>query len=314
MKWHELKAHWRRVRQSAMFFGMFATGVRVGANLLLLPVLLSKLPTADLALWWVFGSLGGFVNLADFGFGSTIVRVYSYLWAGAEDFDAEGLRPHSGNTEPNRPRIRQLNVTVGYFYWLLSAGATLLIAVIGTLLLFKPVAAVSDPRLAWFAWLVQIFLIGYGLGSNRWMLACQGLGRMRELQASNLFGGLAYVAVATVLLLNGRGLFGLLIASFIRSVITRTYCKSVYRRVVPNVPGEHIKPEMGIMKRLWPNASKLGVISIGTFLLANGNVLICSQFLDDKATASFEALGQSRFMIPMFGLMCSPGTFGTTLR
>ena len=32
------------------------------------------------------------------------------------------------------------------------------------------------------------------------MLACQGLGRMRELQAANLFGGLAYVALATVLL------------------------------------------------------------------------------------------------------------------
>lgn len=292
MKFKEISAHWRRVRQSAMFFGMFATAVRVGANLLLLPVLLSKLPTAELALWWVFGSLGGFVNLADFGFGSTIVRIYSYLWAGAEDFDAEGLRPHSGNTEPNLARIRQLNATVGYFYWLLSSGATLVIAIIGTLLLFKPVALVGDPRMAWFAWVLQIFLIGYGLGTSRWMLACQGLGRMKELQASNLFGGLAYVGVATALLLSGWGLFGLLIASFLRSVIARSYCHRVYFKVVPKVPGLHIKPDMAIMKRLWPNASKLGVISIGTYLLTSGNILICSQFLDDKATASFGLVAQ----------------------
>lgn len=292
MKFHELKASWRRTRQSAMFFGIFATGVKVGANLLLLPVLLTKLPEADLALWWQFGALGGFANLADFGFGATIARVYSYLWAGAEDFDAEGLRPPPVSREPNLPRIRQLSATVGYFYWLLAIAATLVIAVIGTFLLRKTVAAVADPQLAWMAWAGQVFLIGFGLGTSRWMLACQGLGRVRDVQAAYLFGGLTYVALATVLLLNGWGLLGLLAATFAREVIARSYCRWVYYAAVPNVSALHVKADKEILKRLWPNASKLGVLSIGYFLLSNGSVLICGQLKDVKVTASFGLTAQ----------------------
>ena len=68
MKYSAINAHWQRLRQSAVFYGVFATGVRVGANLLLLPLLLTRVPSAELALWYVFLALGGFANLADFGF------------------------------------------------------------------------------------------------------------------------------------------------------------------------------------------------------------------------------------------------------
>ena len=78
MKLPGLKPHWQRARQSAVFYGVFATAIRVGANLFLLPLLLGKLSSAELALWYVFLALGNFANLADFGFGQAISRVYSY--------------------------------------------------------------------------------------------------------------------------------------------------------------------------------------------------------------------------------------------
>lgn len=53
-----------------------------------------------------------------------------------------------------------------------------------------------------------------------------------------------------------------------------------------------VKPDRDILKRLWPNASKFGMISIGTFLLGNGSVLISSHFLDSKVTASFGVTAQ----------------------
>jgi O-antigen/teichoic acid export membrane protein len=102
-----------------------------------------------------------------------------------------------------------------------------------------------------------------------------------------LVSGLAYVATATVLLLNGWGLLGLLMATFVREFLARNYCRQVYLRCVPKQPHVRVKPNIATIKKLWPNASKLGVLSIGTFLLSNGNVLICSQFLSDTATASF---------------------------
>src|SRR5262245_20130910 len=84
---------WGRIRHSAMLYGVLATGVRVGANIVLLPLVLKMLAPKELALWWVFLALGAVANLADFGFGQAIARIYSYLWAGAEDFETEGLGP-----------------------------------------------------------------------------------------------------------------------------------------------------------------------------------------------------------------------------
>jgi len=283
---------WQRTRQSAVFYGVFATGIRVGANILLLPLLLTRLSTADLAVWWVFCALGNFANLADFGFGQVISRVYSYLWAGAEDFDAEGLRPPPQRREPNLPRIRALSETIRSFYLYLSLGASVILAIVGTLVLLKPSAAVADHRLVWIAWAGYLLTIAYNLGASRWLLACQGLGRVREMQASYLWSGLAYVAAAAMLLLAGWGLLALVVANLLRAVIIREYCRIVYYAAVPKDADCALRPDKDIIRRLWPNASKFGVVLIGSFFLANGSVLISSHFLGEQITASFGLTAQ----------------------
>jgi hypothetical protein len=283
---------WQRTRRSAVFYGIFATGIRVGANILLLPLLLTKLPTAELAVWYVFCALGNFANLSDFGFGQVISRVYSYLWAGAEDFDAEGLRPPSQSREPNLPRIRQLSETVRSFYLYLSLAASFVLAIVGTLVLLKPSADVANHRLVWIAWAGYLLTIGYNLGANRWLLACQGLGKVRELQASYLWSGLTYVATAAALLVAGFGLLALVIANLLKAVIIREYCRIVYYSAVPKEPGAAPKPDKQMFKRLWPNAAKFGMILVGGFFLANGSVLISSHFLGKELTASFGLTAQ----------------------
>ena len=285
--WADLQRLWRRTRQSAVFFGVFATVVRVGAALFLLPFVLTILPAPEMAVWWVFGSLGGFANLADFGFGSAITRVYSYLWAGAEDFDAEGLRPPSRSREPNLPRVRQLHVTVGYFYLRLALAATLLLAAGWTCVLLKPMAAVAQPRLIWVAWAGYVLSIGYNLAAYRWVLACQGLGRMREMQIATICSGLTNILTTAALLVGGCGFLSLVAGSFLSGIILREFCRRVYHSAVPRPDVPVVKADLGMLKRLWPNAWKLGLISLGSFCISNGNVLICSHFLSSKVTADF---------------------------
>ena len=136
-----IKPLWERALRSAIAYAVLGTAVRVGANLLLIPLALLYLSKEEQALWWVFLALGNFANLADFGFGQVVSRVYSYLWAGAEDFDAEGLRAPPENALPNLPRIRQLNATVQYLYWRLSLAAMALLAVGGSVFLLRPIHA-----------------------------------------------------------------------------------------------------------------------------------------------------------------------------
>jgi hypothetical protein len=115
---------------------------------------------------------------------------------------------------------------------------------------------------------------------------------MRQLQASYLWSGLAYVATAGALLVAGGGLLALVVANFVRALIMREYCRIVYDAAVPGDRGIAIKPDKEILKRLWPNAAKFGMILLGGFFLANGSVLISSHFLGEEITASFGLTAQ----------------------
>ena len=158
---------WNRMRHSAVFFGALGTLVRIGANLLLLPLLLEKLTTAELALWWVFVALGALANLADFGFGQAVSRVYSYLWAGADDFETEGLPPLT-TADPNFERIHQFTESVRQLYSGLGLIALLLLASIGTFLVAPSAEQGGDNLVFCTVWAAYIGALAFNLSSSYW--------------------------------------------------------------------------------------------------------------------------------------------------
>jgi O-antigen/teichoic acid export membrane protein len=257
---------------------------------------------SELALWWIFLALGALANLADFGFGQMISRVYGYLWAGAEDIDVEGVRQPLAGAKPNFHRIHQLDRAVRYLYWRISLIATILLGVGGTLFLMKPVRALTEPSFAWLAWTLFLCSFGYGLATTRWTLACQGVNRVRALQAAILWSGLAYVVSAAALLTLGAGLMAIVVATTLRAALGRYFCRIAYREAVP-APGYEAALDLGLLKRLWPNARKFGVIAFGSYLIFNGGVLLSSQFLGDEITASYGLTAQiGTFLMNFAGL------------
>ena len=159
------RKHIKRGWQSAVLAGILGTGIRVGANLLLLPLVLSKLSAAEYAIWVIFVALGNFANLADFGIGSTIPRIYSYLLAGALDFDVEGLREVKTDGQPNFGGISRVNATVRSLYWKISLAAAGLLAIGGTIYLQKPAAKSGFSQEVLALWAVFAVAIGYNLAA-----------------------------------------------------------------------------------------------------------------------------------------------------
>jgi len=276
----------RRAWRSAIAFAVLGTGVRVGANLILIPLVLCYLSKEEQALWWVFIALGNFANLADFGFGQVISRVYSYLWAGAEDFDAEGLRPPPQHSEPNLPRIRQLNATVQYLYRRVSLGAMALLAVIGSGFLLRPIESAGHPARMWGLWGAYLLVVGFNLITSHWLLGAQGTNRVREMHLAGLWSSLLYLACAAVLLVSGQGLLSMVLATGLRGLVMRAVARKAYHKSVPALAGPPAHADLTILNRLWPNARKFGVLSIGGYFQSNAGVLISSAFLSTELTAS----------------------------
>jgi O-antigen/teichoic acid export membrane protein len=71
----------------------------------------------------------------------------------------------------------------------------------------------------------------------------------------------------------------------------REKCRRACRLVIP-LSEQEVAPNPDIIKKLWPNAYKFGILSIGSYLVINGPVLICCWCLGEKTTASFGLTSQ----------------------
>ena len=68
----------QRVSRSAVSWGLIAAALRFGSSLLLLPLVLWRIPSDELGLWYVFVSLGAFAGFMDLGFAHTATRAAGY--------------------------------------------------------------------------------------------------------------------------------------------------------------------------------------------------------------------------------------------
>jgi O-antigen/teichoic acid export membrane protein len=275
-----------RISNTAMFLGLLGTTVRIGSNILLLPIALTYLSQPEMAVWWIFLSLGALSTLADFGFAPAITRVYSFLWGGADDFDTEGLRPVPEHGSPNLPRIHQLHVTVARLYLILATVVTLVLAIGGTLFLWPKMHHIENATFGWLAWALFVVVIGLNLKTSYWLTAAQGINRVREVQASNLWSGLVYLVVGSVLLFAEFKLVALALAVGARALVARWICVRAFSNAAEFDEGKPLSPDRTMLKRLWPNAKKFGIMSIGSYCITQGLILIGSQLLSLNILAS----------------------------
>src|SRR6185369_1094268 len=91
----------KALRSSTVAWSWLFNGLRLGSGLILLPLVLNKLSTADLGMYYVLLGLAGFAPLLDFGFGPSIARFINYAMAGAESIQPHGLGQPVQAAAPN---------------------------------------------------------------------------------------------------------------------------------------------------------------------------------------------------------------------
>lgn len=287
----DLASLWKRIRGSAVFMGLAGTFIRQAGYVLLLPVALHKLDPSEMALWYVFVATGALANLADFGFGQAITRVYSFYWAGAKEFHSEGLKTVEASSGPNLAGVQEFTIAVRRLYhWLTVAAAIILIA--GGSWFIAPSNGAKEVPHVWILWGAYVAAILFTLCSSYWTLALQGINQVRELQRANLWAGIGFLASAFPLILTNWGLTSMVVATAVRAVLTRELCVRVYRRTVRLEPHPTAAPNFDMLKRLWPSAWKFGTISLAVYMVNQGTVLISRRLLSDEMTASYGVSAQ----------------------
>jgi hypothetical protein len=104
-----------RLRSSTVVWSWVFNGFRTATGLILLPLVLRKLSTPELGMYYVFLSQVALAPVIDFGFSPTILRFVSYAMGGAQTIQAHGVSK-GADSGPNFGLLWQLFYTTRALY------------------------------------------------------------------------------------------------------------------------------------------------------------------------------------------------------
>lgn len=264
----------RRLDQSAVAWSWAFNALRLGAGLLLLPLIVRALTKADLGMYYVFMSLTALVPLVDFGFLPTIGRYVSYAMAGAEELKAHGMAEGGGVRPPNFPLLWQLLHTTRQLYRRLSLIALALLGVAGTLAVGWRVKETASLNITWTAWGLTLAGCIWEIYAGWWGAFLTGMNEVRRSARLLFIAQSVKVALAVVLLLCGGGLLALPAATLVGAALQRGLTRRACLRRLPAAPATDAHA-ISLLHILWPNSWRLGMQFLSGYLSSYFNTFIC---------------------------------------
>ena len=281
-----------RASQSAVAWSLFATVFRLLSGVLVLSLVVRKLPSDHLGLWYVFLTLQGIGNLFDLGFTPAITRAAGYLWAGARELKGFGIaapvqEDQSESIEPNFPLLSRLMVTMRHYYRFFGVAFGLLMLLGGGTWIWIKTQGMPDAtelRLCYALFAFGGFLNATG---DLWPALLSGINAVKIAQKI-IFGSAVLSFVVTFLgLLGNLGIWALVLGTVSSGAFIRWSGRSFFRKLTDSRLELNVSPQVDILAKLWPVAWRTGLMYVGGFLVVSANTLICSALLNLKVTASY---------------------------
>ena len=279
----------RLARYGPVAVGIAAQALQYGVALLMLPFVVTRLTPIEVGIWYIFVTVQGLALLTDFGFQPTVARAFAAAFAGTSEIHTAGLAQEAAG-DPNYSLMARLLKAAQLLYLGMAVSVLLLLVTVGTVYV-RHVAGgqVSDLRRVEIAWIVFACSNATYLYLAWVSPLLLGTGRITE---NYLFviagrGGFAVIAIVTMLL--GGGLLGLAIANLLANLLARGVAEVVARPVLraTRAHGEGGEPVLPVLRALWPNAGRMGLVSVGGFLTTRWNVLVLSIFVGLAPSGSY---------------------------
>ena len=277
----------KRVFNSAVAWSWVFNFFRLASGLILLPLVLKKFTTADLGMYYVLLSLSALVPLVDFGFGPTIERFVGYAMGGATSFQTRGLVKPANPAAPNYTLLWQLLFSSRVLYRLLVLGLLLVLGAWGTYLVEMRIQETSSALITRLAWLATLFAALFDIYSNYWVVFLRGSNNILSAARIDVLAMAVRLVLSATLLFGGVGLLsvpvGSLAGSFIQRYLARRRCHQLLSAHPPPKTAEFKE----ILRVLWPNTWRAGMIFVGGYLTVNANTAICLHSLGLLANAQY---------------------------
>lgn len=268
-----------------IIWGYSSQFLNIGVGILLIPVAIRFLSAEEMGLWYVFLALAGLAQLLEFGFQPTISRHTSFVYSGAVKLQAQGI-PETNNNEVNLQLFVDLIYASKKIYKLVAFAATLVLMLLGSLYIYS--LGVVDVR-SYIAWVIFAMSSVINFYFSYFNGLLQGRGQQTLLNKTIAQSKVALLIFAVPMLFLGFGLLSLAIATFFSMVINR-WLVSVrfYDKQLEDTAFIRSSPMSEDLHGMLFNSSwRLGLTSVGAFMIQKANLFIASSYLGLAVVGSY---------------------------
>jgi hypothetical protein len=268
-------------------WGSLAT--RLSGVVVILPLALIRFAPAEVAVWQLFATLITLTLLFDFGLSPTFSRFLAYARAGAPLEAMGDMRQPaltSTSASPNETAARVFS-TLMWLYPRLGGTIVILLSLVGTLALERPIAQTVDHQAAWIAWAVVLASSLFGFLGNAYAAALQGMNSIAPLRRWEVATGLAQIVSALVVLSLHGGLLAL-VATYQGWVVFNCWRnRRLLRHLHPALFSLSAARDDAVLAVMWPATWRSGIGVLMSQGIIQSSGVIYSQLAPAAEVASY---------------------------
>jgi O-antigen/teichoic acid export membrane protein len=256
--------------------------------IIVLPLILTRLSTEEIALWYLYMTIISFQMLIDIGFSPTFSRVIAYAMGGAVVDDLKSPK-NKNNGQANWKTLELICSEMRVVYSRLGIIWPMLLFIFGTLALIKPVSHVQNTFSAWSAWVVILLVSTVVIRGNIYSSYLQGINQIALLRRWEAITSIGAIVTSFLVLILGGGLLGLVLAHQgwqLLNILRNRWLSGVVEdgRFKNFTRGRKNKK---VFDAVWPSAWRSGVGHFMTYGLVQASGILYAQVGFASGVASY---------------------------
>ena len=285
---------------------LVATLFKIGAGVLLFPFVLRMLPAEAVGVWTIFTVITQLTFIFDFGFNASFARNVSYVFSGVRALKKEGYEIISAEdkVDVDYKLLGETIKSMRFFYSRMALALFLLLATIGSFYIYTLMNDyVGDVREVYVAWIILVLINSYNLYTLYYESLLNGRGLIKRVHQIIFIGNFVYLGFAIVLMLLGGGLLAIVLSQAISVFLVRFLSKRLFftKEITANLAIVDDSNYKEVLSAITPNAVKVGLTSLGGFVINKSSMFIGSLYVSLELMASYGITLQILAVVGMLG-------------
>lgn len=263
-------------------------GAHAGGLGIVIPLVLNRFSTAEIAVYFLFLTITGLRMIADFGIRVTFTRCIAYSAGGAQNINCIPQDHQSLDGKPNFKLMLSITGTMSIIYRWLSFLTFIGFSTIGTIAVYRQIDKLDNSISGWIAWSVIVIITTIVFRSNQFFAFIEGnnyVALIRRWEAIHYIVGAIF---SVVVILFGGNLLALVVTEQIVYLSIALIARLLSKTILDGWLKRQARLffDRDIFCQIWPAIWRTGLGLVMAKSLVEISGIIYAQFASSSQVAT----------------------------